>query len=157
MQPSKPQCQTTASLKSPPTVSHHRQDLSQHWTGPQPSLSDLNIYNNEIGWDKLGRELEADWSLLFKEKNTSNALNIFLERCLQVCKNNASPKRPKNRKVKKHIPRDRKVLKQKRSNLRARLKMTLHSLTITKLHKELEEIERNLIILHEEERTLEEL
>ena len=112
-------------------------------------LASLNFYHKKINWEQLNGELlKVNWSLKFHNKNASEILDIFLELLLEVC-SRFVPKKGE-RKRKSNIPRDRKILMRKRSNLNKKSSLAGPS-GRAKIRRDLELIEFELLESHRKE------
>ena len=112
-------------------------------------LASLNFYHKTINWEQINDELfNVNWTLKFQNKNASEILDALLETLLQVC-SRFVPKKGE-RKRKSNIPKDRKILMRKRSNLNKKSRRAGPS-GRAKIRRDLELIEFDLLQSHRRE------
>jgi len=110
-------------------------------------LTNLNFKNSDINWNIVSSELEdIDWCKNFTNKNVDENFEIFIEICYNICVKHV-PTKLKITKKFNIIPKDRKILMKRRHNIRMKISDTSRDNNIYR--QKLEEIEKKLLMSHE--------
>ena len=118
------------------------------------SFEKLNLFHKTVNWEEIKKELSLiQWHTVLRAKTPEEMYNIIVEKSLTICKKYA----PQRRKAKKSIiPRDRKILMNKRNKLRKKILSENNANNIDTLKRNVEDIEKALMASHENEKTLQE-
>jgi len=118
------------------------------------SFKSLNFFHKNTNWIGIKQELAlTQWTNILSSKSPDEMYSIILEICLNICTKHVPRRRNKKKSI---IPRDRKILMNKRSKLKRNLLISNDANKISVLNKKIENIEKALKVSYQTERKLQE-
>ena len=112
----------------------------------EDSFRTLNFQSERINWVEINQKLSnVDWDNMFASRNLESIFKHFSETLFNVCASYVPKKKARKRKT--IIPRDRKILMQRRSRMQKQL-FRSHGGNSTRLSGVLQQIEEQLTISH---------
>ena len=103
----------------------------------------INLFNEKTNWDTIKTQLSMiDWDQKFNGLSVTQMVLEFTKVCENIALPNAPPKKKRGRR--KPIPRERKILMRKRTNLRKRYQIANTISRRSSIQNKLVEIERKL-------------
>ena len=110
------------------------------------SFRSLNFFSERVNWEGINQELSnVNWDNIFSSGNLELDYKKFTETLFDICVSNVPKKRA--RKKKTRIPRDRKILMQRRSRIEKQL-FRAQGRNRTRLNGTLQQIEEQLALSH---------
>ena len=114
----------------------------------------MNFFNEDISWASIDADLlNTSWDTLLTDVKTEEMYKIIINICLEICKKHVLPKKSPR---KHQIPRDRRALMRKKSELQKKIQMSTNHQTKENVLNQIKEIENNLKISINTERNLRE-
>ena len=118
------------------------------------SFKDLNFFNTKTNWDKIKNELDTvNWEMILANKSVDEKHSEISNICLKICEKYVPKRKPVRKSL---IPRDRRILMLKRSELYKKLVPSKDITVKNSIYTKIEKIENNLLVSHENERQLNE-
>ena len=103
----------------------------------------INLFNEKTNWDTIKTQLSMiDWDQKFNGLSVTQMVLEFTKVCENIALPNAPPKKKRGRR--KPIPRERKILMRKRTNLRKRYQIANTISRRSSIQDKLVEIEQKL-------------
>ena len=126
---------------------------------PEPErLASLNFHSEKVDWQLMKTAFaEVDWDAELQGRDPESMMERFIDICFHVSAERVPKKRPKAKlPTSKRIPKYRKNLMRKRSRKKKQLAGATSPAKILKIQTELVEIEKLLMISHQQSRDDEE-
>ena len=118
------------------------------------SYKNLNFFHKNTNWSVIRQELSSvRWNAILSSQNPEEMYHTILETCLKICVNYVPQRRNKRKSL---IPRDRKILMNKRSKLKRKLLLENNIQKVNLIQNNIEAIEMTLQTSHENEKKLQE-
>lgn len=112
---------------------------------PQTSFNSLNFFHKDVNWKALNDDLNAvDWTTLFKDKDQDEILDIFYEKCYELCSLHVPVKTSKDNIKHSKVVRYRRSLSRKRKRIKIQLTRCKSETKREHLHNELIQIEKDM-------------
>ena len=118
-------------------------------TWEKDSLASLDFRHKNTDWNAIREAtMKTDWPNIFINKTSDDKYNAFYNKMLDICKQYTPVRRQY---TKGNIPRDRRILMRKRTNIRKAMAKTINMVKIEEMKGKLHDIEIKLAQSHTEE------